>query len=43
VLLGGEVIASKQSVGLIERLFRGGSGYPEEDDVVAEIRKRLGR
>lgn len=39
----GEVIASKQSTGVLERLFRGNSGFPEEDDVIVELKKRLGR
>jgi hypothetical protein len=43
VVLHGDVVASKQSTGIIERLFRGNSGFPEEDDVVAELKKRLGR
>jgi hypothetical protein len=43
VVLHGEVIASKQSTGVFERLFRGNSGFPEEDDVVVELKKRLGR
>jgi hypothetical protein len=43
VVLNGDVVASKQSTGIIERLFRGNSGFPEEDDVVIELKKRLGR
>lgn len=43
MLFNGDVIASKQSTGIFERLFRGNSGFPEEDDVVVELKKRLGR
>ena len=42
-MFNGEVVASKQSTGLVERLFRGNSGFPEEDDVVAELKQRLHR
>jgi len=39
----GEVIASKDKVGVIAKLFGGGSGFPEEDAVIETLAKRLAK
>ena len=40
MLLGDELIASKQKTGIVERLF-GQKGFPDEDDVIKALREHL--
>jgi len=40
VLVGGEVVASKEKAGFIAKLF-GGGGFPDEDAAVDAVKKKL--
>lgn len=41
VLVGGEVVASKEKAGLLKKLF-GGGGFPDEEAAVQAVKKKLG-
>jgi len=42
VVVGGDVVAKKSSVGLLARLL-GQKGFPDEEQAVAAVRARLSR